>query len=145
MQLSTAPIRPRWARVVAGLLLAIVVVGAVILISSMVRAGTDQVHYTISIVTLTLAAVVFLSMQIAVVAKPTPDGLYVRNLVKRYYLKWPQIISVRFSPDRPWAQLDTSYGEAISVMAIQSADGAYAEAHAKRLATWVQNGEVEEP
>ncbi|HLS02875.1 MAG TPA: PH domain-containing protein [Beutenbergiaceae bacterium] len=145
MQLSTAPIRPRWARVVAGLLLAIVVVGAVILISSMVRAGTDQVHYTISIVTLTLAAVVFLSMQIAVVAKPTPDGLYVRNLVKRYYLKWPQIISVRFSPDRPWAQLDLSYGEPINVMAIQSSDGKFAHHNAERLAAWVRTGEAEEP
>lgn len=145
MQLSTAPIRPRWARVVAGLLLATVVVGAVILISSMVRAGTDQVHYTISIVTLTLATVIFLSMQIAVVAKPTPDGLYVRNLVRRYYLKWPQIISVRFSPDRPWAQLDLSYGEPISVMAIQSADGEFARHNAERLAAWVRTGEAEEP
>src|SRR5690625_1981303 len=145
MQLSTAPIRPRWARVVAGLLLAIVVVGAVILISSMVRAGTDQVHYTISIVTLTLAAVVFLSMQIAVVANPTPDGLYVRNLVQRYYLKWLQIISVRFSPDRPWAQLDLSYGEPINVMAIQSADGKFAHHNAERLAAWVRTGEAEEP
>src|SRR5690625_2639239 len=145
MNLSTAPIRPRWARIVAGFLIITVLSGAALLLRSMVKAGTAQVNYTISILTLTLAAVVFLTMQCAVVAKPTRDGLYVRNLVRRYYLKWPQIISVRFSPDRPWAQLDLSYGEPINVMAIQSSDGKFAHHNAERLAAWVRTGEAEEP
>lgn len=145
MKPSTTPIRPRWARIVAGFLLLVVVGGAVVLIFSMVRAGTEEPHYTMSIAAVTLAAVIFLVMQISVVAKPSAEGLYVRNLVQRYHLQWAEVISVRFSADRPWAQLDLSVGEPINVMAIQSADGAYALAQAKRLAAWVQTGEAEEP
>lgn len=126
-------------------LLFTVVSGAAFLIVSMVRAGTDQPHYTMSIITLALGAAVFLLMQASVVAKPGPDGLYVRNLVHRHHLQWAQIISVRFSPDRPWAQLDLAFGDPINVMAIQSADGAYAHAQAQRLAAWVRTGEAEEP
>lgn len=145
MKPSSAPIRPRWARIVAGFLLLVVVTGAIVLISSMVRAGTEEPHYTMSIVAVTLAAVTFLSMQISVVAKPSAEGLYVRNLVQRYHLQWAEIISVRFSPDRPWAQLDLAVGEPINVMAIQSADGRYALTQAERLAAWVRTGEAEEP
>src|SRR5690625_661354 len=97
----TTAIRPRWARIVAGFLLLLVIVGAAVLISAMVRAGTDQPHYTMAIVTVSLAAVVFLVMQLSVVAKPTAEGLYVRNLVYRYHLQWAEILSVRLSPDRP--------------------------------------------
>src|SRR5699024_9786356 len=101
--LSTAPFRPRWARYVAGGLAVVIPVGAVVLIAAMVRGGTDQPHYTMSIITVALGAVVFLGMHIAVVAKPSKDGLYVRNLIYRYRLEWAQIVSVRFSQDRPWA------------------------------------------
>lgn len=145
MKPTTAAIRPRWARIVAGFLLLLVIAGAAVLISAMVRAGTDQPHYTMAIVTVSLAAVVFLVMQLSVVAKPTAEGLYVRNLVYRYHLQWAEIISVRFSPDRPWAQLDLAVGEPLNVMAIQSADGAFAQAEAERLAAWVRMGEAEEP
>lgn len=145
MKPTTAAIRPRWARIVAGFLLVLVIAGAGILISAMVRAGTEQPHYTMAIVMVSLAAVVFLVMQLSVVAKPRAEGLYVRNLVYRHHLQWAEIISVRFSPDRPWAQLDLAVGEPLNVMAIQSADGAYAQAEAERLAAWVRMGEAEEP
>lgn len=144
-ELSTRAIRPRWARVVAGGLLFVVPASAAFLIFAMVRAGTDEPHYTMSIVFVTLAAVVFLSMQVAVVAKPSPQGLYVRNLVNRYHFEWAEIISVRFSQDRPWAQLDLAQGEPVNVMAIQAADGAYAHARALELAAWVRTGEAPEP
>ncbi len=144
MELSPRPIRPRWARIVAAFLLVTVVGGAIFLISSMVRAGTAQPNYTMTIITLALGASIFLGMQLSVVAKPGPDGLYVRNLVGRHHLEWAQILSVRFSADRPWAQLDLSYGEPISVMAIQSADGQYAQKQAERLAAWVRTGEAPE-
>lgn len=143
--LSTAPIRPRWARIVAVILLLVVVGGAALLIHSMVRAGTEQAHYTVSIVTLALATTVFLVMHLRVVAKPSREGLFVRNLVTSHHLKWEEIISVRFSADRPWAQLDLAIGDPVSVMAIQSADGEYARANAQRLANWVRQGEAREP
>lgn len=145
MKLSTAPIRPKWARIVAGLMLLAVVGGAVFLIWSMVRAGTEEPNYTMSIITLALAASIFLVMQISVVAKPSPEGLFVRNLIYRHHLKWEEIISVRFSADRPWAQLDLTFGEPLSVMAIQSADGQYAVKQAQILAGWVRTGEAKEP
>lgn len=145
MSLSQAPIRPRWARVVALIMLIAVVGGAILLIWRMVQTGTEQPNYTVSILTLALAGGVFLTMHLAVVAKPTPEGLYVRNLVHRQHLRWEEIISVRFSPDRPWAQLDLTYGEPLNVMAIQSADGEYAVRQAEILAAWVKTGEAEEP
>lgn len=145
MQLSQAPIRPKWARIVASILLVTVIAGAAILIWGMVRTGTEQPNYTMSIITLTLAATIFLTMQIRVVAKPGRNGLYVRNLVKSYEIPWEEIISVRFSADRPWAQLDVLYGEPVNVMAIQSADGLYAQGQAERLAAWVRTGEAREP
>ena len=145
MTLSDAPIRPKWARIVASILLVTVIGGAVFLIWSMVRAGTEQPNYTMSIITLTLAATIFLTMQIRVVAKPRAKGLYVRNLVAKHEIPWEEIISVRFSADRPWAQLDVLYGEPVNVMAIQSADGAYAQEQAERLAAWVRTGEAREP
>jgi len=142
---STAPIRPRWARIVAGFLLVLVLGGAGRLVTSMVRAGTDEPLYTASIVTLALGAAVFLLMHMRVVAKPGPEGLFVRNLVHRHHLAWEEIISVHFSRDRPWAQLDLAVGEPVSVMAIQSADGAHAQREAERLAAWVRMGEAPEP
>src|SRR5690625_2283383 len=136
MKPTTAAIRPRWARIVAGFLLVLVIAGAGILISAMVRAGTEQPHYTMAIVMVSLAAVVFLVMQLSVVAKPRAEGLYVRNLVYRHHLQWAEIISVRFSPDRPWAQLDLAVGEPLHVMAIQSADGASSEERRRGQQWW---------
>lgn len=145
MKLSQDPIRPRWSRIVASILLILVVGGSIVLIGLMVKNGTEQPHYTMSIITVALAGTVFLVMHLGVVAKPTPRGLYVRNLVQRHHLKWEEIISVRYSADRPWAQLDLTSGDPISVMAIQSADGAYALAKAETLAAWIRTGEAPEP
>lgn len=145
MELSKSPIRPKWARIVASILLVTVVAGAIILIWGMVRTGTEQPNYTMAIVVLTLAASIFLTMQIRVVARPGRNGLYVRNLIKHYEIPWEEIISVRFSADRPWAQLDVLYGDPVNVMAVQSADGPYAQRQAERLAAWVRTGEAREP
>lgn len=145
MELSQKPIRPRWARVVALIMFIAVLGGAAFLIWRMVVTGTEQPEYTISILTLAIAGAIFLIMHLMVVAIPRPEGLYVRNLVHRYTFKWEEIISVRFSADRPWAQLDLWHGEPVSVMAIQSADGEYAIRNAQVLAAWVKTGEAEEP
>ena len=40
-------------------------------------------------------------------------------------------------PGRPWVQLDLSDGDTLAVMGIQRADGAFADAEARRLATLV--------
>jgi hypothetical protein len=73
-------------------------------------------------------------------ADPTPDGLVVRNIVRREELSWPQIVAVRFGDGDPWVVLDLSDGDTVAVMAIQRADGARAMDEARRLAGLVQLG-----
>lgn len=75
--------------------------------------------------------------QSTVSATPSPEGLAVRNLMGTTRLEWAQIVSVRFSPDRAWAQLDLADGDQLAVMAIQSADGERARHSAQRLASLV--------
>ena len=44
---------------------------------------------------------------------------------------------MRFGSGRPWVQLDLADGDTLAVMGIQRADGACADAEARRLATLV--------
>ncbi len=71
-------------------------------------------------------------------AEPSPDGLVVRNVVRREELSWPQIVAVRFGDADPWVTLDLSDGDTVAVMAIQRADGDRAMAEARRLAGLVE-------
>jgi Bacterial PH domain len=82
----------------------------------------------------------FTSRQATVRAVPSSSGLEVRNLFLSRRLEWPEIVTVRFGPDRPWVQLDLADGDTLSVMAIQRSDGAFAEKEARRLATLVAVG-----
>ena len=75
--------------------------------------------------------------QASVRATVDDEGVTVRNLVYSRRLEWAEIVSVRFGSGRPWVQLDLSDGDTLAVMGIQRADGAYAEAEARRLATLV--------
>ncbi len=75
--------------------------------------------------------------QASVRARVDDDGVTVRNLVYTRRLEWAEIVSVRFGSGRPWVQLDLSDGDTLAVMGIQRADGAYADAEARRLATLV--------
>ena len=79
----------------------------------------------------------FCVRQASVQAKVDDDGVTVRNLVYTRRLEWAEIVSVRFGSGRPWVQLDLADGDTLAVMGIQRADGEYAEAEARRLATLV--------
>ncbi len=70
-------------------------------------------------------------------ALPSESGLRVRNLVGVCDLEWPQIVAVRFGGASPWAVLDLSDGDTLTVMAVQRSDGAYGAGEAQRLATLV--------
>lgn len=69
----------------------------------------------------------------------TESGLTVVNVVYRTELQWAQIVNVRFGGADPWVTLDLGHGDSMSVMAIQSADGDYANDAAQRLADLVAN------
>ena len=130
----TAPFRPRFARVVT-IALAVLVVGstaAIILAMSVLTTG-DRLGFVL----VGGLIVWFLWRQATVVARADDDGLTVRNLVFTRRLEWAEIVSVRFGSGRPWVQLDLSDGDTLAVMGIQRADGAFADAEARRLATLV--------
>lgn len=91
------------------------------------------------------AQIIGLSLAIAVVlwrfggvtARPDPTRLEVRNVVRTSRLDWAEIVAVHFGGGTPWVMLDLADGESLAVMAVQRADGARAEAEARRLATLV--------
>lgn len=134
MDALTSPFRPRFARVVT-LALAVLVIGstvAIMLAMSVLSTG-DRIGFAL----VGGLIVWFLWRQASVVARVSDDGLVVRNLVFTRRLEWAEIVSVRFGSGRPWVQLDLSDGDTLAVMGIQRADGAFADAEARRLATLV--------
>lgn len=138
-------LRPRATRWVAIGLIVLTLGGAAGLMIMLALDGLLLSIYALWIVLLAVAAATFLLLHALVAARATDDGLFVRNLVRRRTFPWAAIISVRFGPDRPWAQLDLSDGTTWPVMAIQSADGDHGHSQARRLADWVSRGEGREP
>lgn len=133
------PLRPRAARIVCLPLAALSFVTMAGLAVALPRLTGVAVGLgdRIGFVTLGLAMAWFLLREATVRADPDPTGLTVRNLVRTRRLAWPEIVSVRFGPDRPWVQLDLADGDTLAVMAVQRADGDRARAEARRLATLV--------
>ena len=130
----TAPFRPRFARVVTIALAVLVVAStAAIIVAMSVLTTGDRLGFVL----VGGLIVWFLWRQATVTAKVDDDGLTVRNLVFTRRLEWAEIVSVRFGSGRPWVQLDLSDGDTLAVMGIQRADGAFADAEARRLATLV--------
>ena len=134
MDALTSPFRPRFARLVT-LGLAVLVAGSTVAIMlAMTALSTgDRIGFAL----VGGLIVWFLWRQASVAALVDDDGLTVRNLVFTRRLEWAEIVSVRFGSGRPWVQLDLSDGDTLAVMGIQRADGAFADAEARRLATLV--------
>jgi hypothetical protein len=130
----TAPFRPRLARAVTIALAVVVVAATAAIILAMTALTTgDRVGFVL----VGGLIVWFLWRQASVAAVVRDDGLTVRNLLLTRRLVWAEIVSVRFGSGRPWVQLDLSDGDTLAVMGIQRADGAFADAEARRLATLV--------
>lgn len=68
-------------------------------------------------------------------ARPTAEGLLVRNLFITTYLKWADIINVLRR--RRVGAVGTLNGDTLAVMGIQRADGPFARVEAQRLADLV--------
>lgn len=135
-----APIRPRGVRWVA-YVLAVVVIGSLIALFAYVRPNAATrlgIEDYFLMVVFAGALLGVLWRQATVVATPDERGVVVRNLMSTRYVTWPEVVSVRFSGDRAWAQLDLSDGDQLAVMAIQSSDGASARQAAVRLASLAQ-------
>lgn len=131
--------RPRAARLVSLPLAAasLLVMGGIAVALPQITGRAVGVGDRVAFLAVGVGMAWVLVREAGVRAEPDEDGVVVRNLVRTRRLAWPEIVSVRFGPDRPWAQLDLADGTTLAVMAVQLADGARARAEARRLATLV--------
>jgi Bacterial PH domain len=134
-----APFRPHAARIVTLALGVLVAVLTVVLVAALPRIAPEYGPGDVAgFALLGLAITWFCWRQASVSARVDESGLTVRNLVISRRVAWAEIVSVRFGNGRPWVQLDLADGDTLAVMGIQRADGARADAEARRLATLVE-------
>lgn len=86
---------------------------------------------TLALAILGYSAVLFSLLRSRVTA--TREGLIVVNGYRRHDLAWAQVVEVRLMRGAPWASLDLSDGESLSVLAIQGSDGDRARLAAREL------------
>ena len=67
-------------------------------------------------------------------ARADAEGLTIVNGYRLHRVTWPEVVRVSLSPSRPWALLDLADGTTLSVMALQTADGARGVRAARELA-----------
>lgn len=67
-------------------------------------------------------------------AVATESGLRVVNGFCSHSLEWTQMVAISLSPNRAWALIDLDDGTTVSVMALQTADGARATRLVRELA-----------
>lgn len=133
------PFRPRLARRASLALAIVLIIGTIVLFAVVPTEGSFSFSATDYV-----AAVFFLGfllyllyMQYQVHATVTAETITVKNLIYSHTYEWAQVLNIEFGGG-PWARLDISDGTTVAVMAIQSADGAYARAEAVRLATLIE-------
>lgn len=143
---AACDVRPRVARTVAWSLLALIWSGTAVLL--WLSSGyLTQFTWEDRVLTLVFVAAgsFLIYRQATVRLSCDDDGATVRNLIYTRHVSWAQIVRVNFALTRPWAVLDLADGDALAVMAIQSADGARAVAAAQQLADLVAAHEPTEP
>jgi hypothetical protein len=138
--------RPRWGQVAAWGV-GVVAVGGTALVAFTARGPLGAAASSrLSFALFALAATWLLWRLGGVHARPSPQGLVVRNVVRSRRLEWAEILAVRFGVNDPWVRLDLADGGTIAVMGIQRADGEHGMAEARRLVALVQeHGEAPEP
>ena len=135
------PFRSRRGRAVAnvlGTLSVVVFVGIAVLVPA--NSGLTQWHAAdrvgVALIGLAIAGMCWRYATIA--ARPTRDGLVVRNLFTTRRLAWAQVVSVQYGAGAPWVTLELDDTDQLAVMAIQRADGDSSYQEASRLAALVQ-------
>ncbi len=145
-----APFRPRWGRWVPYVIAAIVF--AAFTYSAITVPGQEgqKRDWTIAdrllIFLSGLAIVYFLHRFATIVAVPSKDGLYIRNILRQRTVSWNEVVRVQYGGGAPWATVDLTDTDTVAVMAIQKVDGPRGAAMASRLAALIQvHGEAPEP
>lgn len=127
--------RPVRGRVVPIIIGVAILVGAVLL--AVVLPEQYEAMDRITCAGIGVAVAVFMSRYATIHARPTAEGLHVRNLGAGELVPWEDITAVRFSQGMPWVRVDLADGTDMAVMAIQRADGPRSVDEAQRLADLV--------
>lgn len=128
--------RPVGARVVAAVA-AVVLVGTLTVLWLLLPDSVQDrvsLFQRITLVVLFAAIVAPLHALFRTSASATEEGLTVVNGYRTRHLQWAELIGVSINPNRAWALLDLADGETLSVLAIQSSDGARASRSTRELA-----------
>ncbi|QAY71066.1 PH domain-containing protein [Xylanimonas protaetiae] len=137
--------RPLWATVAAWLVGALAVGGSLLVGLGSDAPGSSSSANRWSFVVFAALAALLLWRMGGVHARPSADGLVVRNILRTRRLAWPEIVAVRLTVDDPWVVLDLADGTTWPVMAVQRADGERGMREATRLARLVRSrGEAAE-
>lgn len=138
-----APFRPVTGAWVGGLmaLASVVVFGLVALLApSHLNAPVElDLLNRVLIFLIGVAMGAFLLRYALIRAIPSPEGLRVVNIIRKHDLEWAEILRVGFAQGGPWAVLELTDTEEVSVMAIQRADGQRAHKEAARLAALIEH------
>lgn len=120
--------RPKWApRVIypiAGLLLLVVIVGAISLPGGGAHGYRLADRLGIVLIGVALATLLHRLGSVRLVADA--DGITVRNPMRRHRFAWAQVVTIGLEQSAPWAVLDLADGTSLNVIAIQGSDGDYA-------------------
>lgn len=134
-----ATFRPRRARWVAYPLAAMLIV-LLVVVALLLPSGESSPYRwwdRVSIGGVGVLLALGLHRLASVRAVPARDGLVVRNVFLTRRLEWAEVVGVRFGGGNPWVLLDLSDGDTLAVMGVQRADGDFAVAESRRLATLV--------
>lgn len=133
---AAAPIfRPTRGRVVSAGVGVAILVGSIVL--AVVLPERFEIMDRVTCVGIGAAVAAFMTRYATIHARPTAEGLWVRNLGPGELVPWEEISAVRFSQGMPWPRLDLVDGMDTGVMAIQRSDGPRSLAEAQRLADLV--------
>lgn len=135
-----ATFRPRRSRIVSiGTAIAVVVVFGITAFTIPHGGVTGwSTADSVAMFVFGLAVAAFLLRYALVRAKPTRDGLHVRNLIVSREIPWAQIVNVQFGGGAPWLVLELDDTETLAVMAVQRSDGEFASTEAQRMAALVE-------
>lgn len=133
-----APIRPRWGTRVPWAMAVIVL--AAFVTAAITIPGTEwMITDRIFLAGLGVVIAWFLTRFGRIEARPSSQGLLIRNLFTSHEVAWAQILHLQFGGGSPWASIDTDQAQTIAIMAIQKSDGAFATDQAGRLAALIEH------
>lgn len=133
-----AEFRPVNARIWAYAIGAVAVAASVVMAIILPAANSDWWD-RIGFLFFGLVIFWFCHRQASVRIRATRDRVTIRGLFSTHCYEWSELFAVRFRVGDPWAHLDLSNGDTVSLMALQRADGARGLAQARAFNALIQS------